>query len=112
MSQKLNLMTLAANAARAKQALARQTEKVQGLNKQLIERVGQQGLTIKTYVGQVVVTSRTFDRTTDKTMLVFNPDAFNVLDADTQNKLIKAGVVRQEVVRIQGQDPKVQYRLV
>lgn len=108
---KINLKTLAANAARAKQALTRQQEKLTKLTAQIIERVGTGGQTIQTSLGQVIVTSQTFDRLGDGYNILFDPDKFNALPAAMKVQLEKSGVVTMKRRTIAGQAPRVQFRL-
>lgn len=109
---KINLPTLAHNAARAKQRLIDQEAKVRRLCDQLIERVGTGGKTIKTPLGLVVVTEQTFTRNGTGYTLSFNEEAFMSLDPKLQLELTQKGVVVTQKKVIHGVDPKVQFRLI
>lgn len=109
---KLNLSTLASNAARAKQRLIRQEKRVKKLTDQLIARVGTGGQTIQTSLGQVVVTEQTYDRNGPGFNMMFNQEAFHKLDPKVQLLLAKEGVVVTQKQIIRGTAPRVQFRLV
>lgn len=108
---KVNLTTLAYNAARARQRLTRQETKLKKLTTQLIDRVGTGGQTITTNLGLVVVTAETQDRIDRGFLIVFNEDAFLNLEPDKQAELVKLGIIKTEKKVIKGQTPKVQFRL-
>jgi hypothetical protein len=108
---RLNLSTLASNAARAKQRLIRQEARVRKLCDQLIERVGTGGETISTTLGQVIVTEQTFDRPGKGYTLIFNQEKFHELDPGLQMQLTNAGVVHPQKQMIRGCNPRVQFRL-
>lgn len=109
---KINLLTLAANAARAKLRLSRQEAKLKRLTDQLINRVGTGGQTLQTSLGQVIVTAQTFDRDTANYAIIFDREAFDKLSPRRKQLLVEEGVVRMEKINIRGTDPKVQFRLV
>jgi hypothetical protein len=112
MTKKLNLTTLAANAARAKQRLNRQEKKLRGLCDQIIARVGTGGQTIQTTLGQVIVTAETVDRNIPGFIYVFNPDNFEKLTNAMKLHMAEAGVVVAQKRVVHGCSPKVQFRLV
>ena len=108
---KLNLRTLAANAARCKAKLLRQQDRLNELTTQLVDRVGTGGQTIQTTLGQVVVTAETVDRNGNGFVVLFDQEKFHELDPKLQMQLQQAGVVKTQKVVIKGQAPKVQFRL-
>lgn len=109
---KLNLSTLASNAARARASLTRQQDKVQKLGVQLIERVGTGGQTIQTSLGQVIVSSQTFDRPGTAFNLKFSSDNYEKLPEALKLQLQSLGVVSLERQTISGRAPTVSYRLL
>lgn len=109
---KINLPTLAYNAARAKARLERQTDKLRKLTDQLIARVGTGGQTIQTNLGQVIITEETVDRPGQGFFVLFNEEKFLALEPKLQLQLTELGVVHTQKRVIRGQAPKVQFRLV
>lgn len=109
---KINLQTLAANAARARASLTRQQAKVTKLGQQLIERVGTGGQTIQTSLGQVIVSAQTFDRPGTAFNLKFDSARYEMLPDTLKLQLQAAGVVLLERQTISGRAPTVSYRLL
>lgn len=108
---KINLLTLARNAAQAKQRLNRQETKLNRLTTQLIGRVGTGGQSFSTNLGMVVVTQETEDRIAPGFILEFDEEKFLELSPHKQAEFTKLGAVRVVRKVIKGQEPKVQFRL-
>jgi hypothetical protein len=111
MTKKVNLPTLAANAARAKASLERQQLKVRKLCDEIIARVGTGGQTIQTALGQVIVSAETETRPGSGFNITFDKDKFLELSPGLQLQLTEAGVVHTTRQVIQGQGPRVSFRL-
>jgi len=108
---KVNLPTLAYNAARAKQRLNRQEIKLNKLTRQLIDRVGTGGQSFSTNLGMIVVTSQTEDRFDTGFILSFDEAKFYQLTPEKQAEITNLGIVHVNRKLIKGQEPKVQFRL-
>lgn len=111
---KTNIKTttvLADNIARTKKEIERLTALLKVDTDHLVSIVGDEGETFSTDLGQVQVTQKTEDRTTNDIVTSFDVERFLALDLKTQNKIRGLGVVKQDRKVIRGQQPKVVVRL-
>lgn len=102
---------LAKKIAATKKLIDKNVAALATLNAELVALVGDEGETFSTNLGQVQVTQRTDDRTTNEIATTFDVEKFLSLDIKTQTKIRGWGVVKQDRKQIKGQAPKVVVRL-
>ncbi len=107
----MDKIELAKKIAATKKALEKNSATLSELNAQLVELVGEEGETFTTNLGQVQVTQKTADRTTNEIATTFDVEKFLALDIKTQTKMRSWGVVKQDRKVVKGQAPKVVVRL-
>ncbi len=103
--------TLANTIANLKRDIDEKNTHYKAYTDQLIVLVGDEGETFNTTEGDVQVTQRTEDRSTDELVVSFDRDVFMSLDTRAQNRLTRMGVIKIQPKEITGQAPKVVVRL-
>lgn len=81
------------------------------LTDELIGRVGTGGETIQTDLGQVIISAETETRPSGLSVVQFDKAIFDILNQEKQAELIKLGIVKMVPTQIQGQAPRVSFRL-